>query len=77
MTPFPVDPEKDTICGVIQGRAETRPEAPALPSEDHAPLAHSIPAAHGDGIGALLDASRLGRGWPIGRKNGCDKYLEA
>ena len=77
MTPFPVDPEKDTICDVIRRWAETQPNAPALVSEDNAPLTYSALAAQSDDIGALLYTSGLGRGWSIDLENGSDKQWEA
>ncbi len=77
MTPFPVDPEKDTICDVIRRWAETQPNAPALLSEDNAPLTYSALAAQSDDMRALLNTSGLGRGWSIDRENGSDKQWEA
>ena len=77
MTPFPVDPEKDTICDVIRRWAETQSNAPPLLSEENAPPTYSVLAAHSDDIDAFLISSGLGRGWPIDREDGSDKQWKA
>jgi acyl-CoA synthetase (AMP-forming)/AMP-acid ligase II/thioesterase domain-containing protein/acyl carrier protein len=40
MTPFPIDPEKDTLCDVVRRWADVQPEAPAFLGEGKAPLSY-------------------------------------
>ena len=62
MPPFPVDPEKDTICDVSRRWADVQPDAPALIEEGRAPLTYGALVRVMDDIQATLDASGLGRG---------------
>jgi acyl-CoA synthetase (AMP-forming)/AMP-acid ligase II/thioesterase domain-containing protein/acyl carrier protein len=66
MLPFLVDPEKHTICNVIRRWAEVQPEAPALVTDNAAPLSYSGLVALMDNIRAVLNDSGLGRGDRIG-----------
>ena len=66
MPPFSIDPDKDTICDVIRHWADIQPDAPALLSEDRAPLTYSALTAQMDKIREALNASGLGRGDRVG-----------
>ena len=66
MPPFPINPEKDTICDVIRRWAEVQAHAPVLVSDDKEPLSYSALAALMDDIRNVLNASGLGRGDRIG-----------
>ncbi len=66
MPPFPVDPEKDTICDVIRRWADVQPDAPALLSEAAPPLTYAGLAAVMDIAREALNGAGLGRGDRIG-----------
>jgi acyl-CoA synthetase (AMP-forming)/AMP-acid ligase II/thioesterase domain-containing protein/acyl carrier protein len=60
--PFPIDPEKDTICDVFRRWSEVQPDAPALIEEGNAPLTYGTLVAGMDEIRGTLNSSGFGRG---------------
>lgn len=62
MFPFPVDPEKETICDVFRRWSEKQPDAPALISEGNAPVTYRALVAGMDEVRATLNSSGFGRG---------------
>jgi len=66
MPPFPIDPEKDTICDVIRRWAEIQPDAPAFSTEHKTPLTYAGLMRVMEGILDSLNGAGLGRGDRIG-----------
>lgn len=62
MAPFPIDPDKDTICDVVQRWAGLQPEAPAFLAGETPPLTYGALAAAMDDIGRAISVSGFGNG---------------
>ncbi|MCZ6742926.1 MAG: AMP-binding protein [Alphaproteobacteria bacterium] len=62
MQPFPVDPEKDTICDVTRRWADVQPDAPAILSKSSAPITYGTLVARMDQIRRSLNDCGFGRG---------------
>jgi len=62
MLPFPVDPEKDTVCDVIRRWAEIQPDALAFIEENRQPLTYRALVDAMEGVRTDLNKAGFGRG---------------
>ena len=77
MPPFPVDPEKHTICDVIRRWAEIQPDAPAFLEEGRQTLTYRGLVEVMEGVREALNDSGLGRGDRIAVIHSGDSELAA